>query len=207
MLYESMVEFQFKEKRNYVQAPDIFEAVMEIARMYFARYPENLNGSFHRLLRSNGILRLFDSENDSQLNDSEVYSFFSISVNKKIYIIKLLGVDSRIKLSRRYDEDDVLKKAVLHDKVIAMPFSTGYTYMEQIVTMTKRLHLTIYPDAQGKWLATKIYMEYFFDPVLYDGKIITVKAMRNFHNRLTENSIFLDDAPVGSVYFSSTNWE
>ena len=102
-----------------------------------------------------------------------------------------------------YDEDEVLKRSVLADNSISMSHREDYTYIEQIVALTKKLHHAVYPDAPGKWLFTKIQMDSHIDPSSYRNETVTIRALKNFHNRLSQCMILVGKESVGHIYFSA----
>ncbi len=114
----------------------------------------------------------------------------------------ILSADKPITSSCEYDETKVLANMSLDGGKIILPFNPAYTYTEQIVAMTKKLHLELFPEANGKWLFTKIQIKDVIDPALYQDCILSVEAERNFHYRLTQCSITLDAQRIGSIWFS-----
>ena len=202
MLREIIVPFRFKGKRSYVHGTDIYDSMLEMVLDYFGEYPDSVKGSFHGLLENNGIFRIYES--GEPLGDEQLFAFFTIVMKSKTYQIALLSAETPISSSYEYDKQKVLENMLIKDETITMQFKSTYTYMEQIVSMTKKLHMTIYPGAKGKWLFTKIHINNAVDSALYPGKLLSVQAERNFQNKLTRCSIKLDDQPVGSIFFSLT---
>ena len=85
-----------------------------------------------------------------------------------------------------------------------MRVTSAYTYIEQMVAMTKRLHISLYPQAEGQWLFAKIQMSNIIDPDLFIDRWLAIKSENNFHYKLTKNSIKLDDIALGTIWFSLT---
>jgi hypothetical protein len=200
MLKETLVPFRFKGGRSYVHGTDIYDSMLEMVLDYFGEYPDSVKASFHGLLENNCIFRIYES--GEPLEDEQLFALFSIIMKKNMYQLVLLDAGTPISLSYEYDEQKVLKNVVLKDETITMQFKSTYTYIEQIVSMTKKLHLTIYPAAKGKWLFTKIHIHDVVDPALYSGEVIAVRSIKNFQNKLTQCSIKLNDHPIGSIFFS-----
>jgi len=200
MLNERLVPFRFKGGRSYVRGTDIYDSMLEMVLDYFGEYPDSVKGSFHGLLENNGIFRIYES--GEPLGDERLFALFSILMKENMYQLVLLDAGTPISLSYEYDEQKVLENVVLKDETITMQFKSTYTYIEQIVSMTKKLHLTIYPATKGKWLFTKILVDKAVDPALYPRKVLSVKAERNFQNKLTQCSIKLNDHPIGFIFFS-----
>jgi len=200
MIHEKIVHFRFKGKRTYVHGTDIYGNMLDIVHDFFGQYPTSVKGSFHLLLENNGIFRIYES--DEPLGIEQFTAIFSIIVKGKAYQVVLFDAGTSISVSYEYDERKVLKNMVLKNEIITMHFKPIYTYMEQLVSMTKKLHLAIYPEAKGKWLFTKIQINDAVDNALYSDKALNVKAERNFQNKLTQCSIRLDDKLIGYIFFS-----
>ena len=157
MLNETLVPFKFKGGRSYVHGTDIYDSMLEMVLDYFGEYPDSVKGSFHGLLKNNGIFRIYNS--GEPLENEQLFGLFSILMKENMYQLVLLDAGTPISLYYKYDEQKVLENVVLKDETITMQFKSTYTYIEQIVSMTKKLHLTIYPVAKGKWLFTKILVD------------------------------------------------
>jgi hypothetical protein len=200
MLYQKEITFKFKGNRDYVHGTDIFDKVLKNIRLFLNNYPTKINGSYHSLLKSNGILRIYNYK--EAVDRENLSALFSIQADAASFLITITSSNSTITSSYHYDEADVLYKSSIDNDSIKMIVKSSYTYIEQIVAMTKKLHLTFYPNAKKNWLFTKIEIEDLLDPSLYPNNQILIKAMRNFHYKLTQSSIFLDDRLVGNIWFS-----
>ena len=125
-----------------------------------------------------------------------------MKIKEEMFHASVYDSGTRISSSYSYNEEKVLEGARIEDDAIRMVAKKRYSYMEELVAMTKKLHLSLYPSAIGKWLVTKIVIEHFVDPNSYWGHVLAVKSERNFHNRLTQCSIRLDRERLGVIYFS-----
>lgn len=200
MLTEKIINFQFKGNRTYVQGPDIYDGMLWVVREYIGEYPSNIKGSFHRLLNCNGICRIY--EDDKTLDHGSFFAYFNLLIRKTTYQASILTTDTQISSSYEYNEEKVLFGISLKDMEIGMLAKSNYTYMEQLVAMTKKLHISQYPEVKGHWLFTKIQIRDVIDPHLFPGCELKVKIENNFHYRLTQSSIRLDNMPIGNIWFS-----
>ena len=137
-----------------------------------------------------------------KLDHADLYAAFSIELKSHSYTASITNANSQITSSYEYDEEIVLEKMVMEMETAKMLATSSFTYIEQIVAMTKKLHLTLYPDTVEKWLFTRIDIKDVLDPSLYPGRELVIKALKNFHNRLTQNAVFLDDQMIGYIWFS-----
>lgn len=200
MLYEKKISFRLKGNRTYVQGPDIFDKTLDGVRDFFKEYPSQVKGEFHRLLMHNAVLRIYrDTE---EIDYEKINAHFSIQIKNSSYPVAIIESQSPITSSYEYDEHKVLDHLVIEHGAARMVAKAAYTYIEQIVAMTKKLHLTLYPDAKKKWLFTKIEIKDVIDPSRYPGHELAIKVVRNFHHRLTQNAILLDDNSIGNIWFS-----
>jgi hypothetical protein len=200
MLHERNIKFKLKGERRYVQGPDIYDRMLATVRDYFEEYPVRVSGTFHRLLNENGICRIY--EYNKLKNKESSYAVFDIFIKNIDYEVSILNDGKSITSSCEYDETKVLADMSFDGEKIILPFKPAYTYAEQIVAMTKKLHLELFSEATGKWLFTKIQINDVINPALYQDRILSVEAERNFHYRLTQCSITLDAQRIGSIWFS-----
>ena len=53
-----------------------------------------------------------------------------------------------------------------------------------------------------KWIVTKLQYYKLVEKKEITGKVICLKLINNFNNKLIKSEIFLDDKKVGYVFFS-----
>jgi hypothetical protein len=200
MLYEKRIPFKFKGDRNYVQGADIFDGVLEVVKDFFGEYPNLLKGAFYRLLSNTGIFHLY-KEHDF-IDQENIYAQFFLLVRRLNYKIIVSASGKNIHSSQEYNENEVLDGFNIKDKIVMMSVKQSFSYMEQIVAMTKRLHFEVYPDVSGKWLFSKIDLKDIINPLLFHNHLLVIEAKKNFHNKLTQNAIFLDDKHLGYIFYS-----
>ena len=200
MLYEKEISFRFKGNRTYVHGTDIFDKILDTSRTFFKEYPTWIKGSFHRLLTNDAIFQIY---NDSDtINNENFYARFSIKIKDNSYQFLINSAKFLICSSYEYNEEMVLDKMVIEGKKARMTAKSSYTYIEQLVSMTKKLHLIIYPNTTPKWLFTKIEIRDVLDPALYPKHELAIVAQKNFHNKLTQNAILYDGIYLGNIWFS-----
>jgi len=202
MLIEKEVQFRFKGSRDYVQGPDIYNCLLDTVNDNFDSYPSQIRGSFHRLLSHNGMLHIYSNSED--FNQELFYADFVLLFENEEYYAGLSNADTPIISSYEYDEEDVLSGLIFDQSTVKLAFKPSYSYIEQIIAMTKRLHFNLYPEVKEKWLFTKFRFQDTIDPQLFPDRELSVKAGKNFHNKLTQNMLALDNAPMGDIWFSSS---
>ena len=200
MLHEKEIFFKLKGSRDYVQGADIFDKILVFVNAFFGNYPTMINGNFYKLLQYNGLFSLYsDTESHKQEN---CYAYFSIYFDQARYQVNVSRAGSRVSISEEYDEDEVLNGIIIENDKANMLVKQSYSYMEQIVAMTKKLHFIIYPNTNGKWLFTKISLKGVVNPTLFIDKTLLIEAKKNFHNKLTQNAIYLEDRYLGDIWYS-----
>ena len=202
MLYEREIRFKFKGSRNYVSGTDIFNNILDVAIDYFGKYPKLLKGAFHRNLKNCGLIRIY-YENEETV-EYDVFARFLLNIENTNYIVTLTETKKEVVSKIEYIENNVIHGFKIKERSIILLKNDSYSYIEQIVAMTKKLHFEVYPNVK-KWLFSKIELQDMISPSLYRNKLLVVEAKSNFYNRLTKNSIYLEGANVGNIYFSGKN--
>jgi len=200
MLYQKELIFKFKGKRTYVQGADIFDKVLEIVHDFFGTYPNLIKASFYNLLEHEGVFSIYDGT--ESINKESCCALFSIYIEQSKYRVKVTATENKILSSKQYNEDTVLAGINIKNKVASMIVKQSYSYMEQIVAMTKQLHFIVYPEVKGKWLFSKLDLKDVINPLLFLDKRLLIEAKKNFHYKLTQNAIYLDTKHLGDVWYS-----
>ena len=195
--------FVFKGNRNYVQGGDIYLEAIGVARELCGRYPDEVMGTFHNILKSQGIFRLRSGVKGASSED--VYARFVFRLGESKHELVLNTTNQPISVTRPYDEEDVLRFSEMSTKSIRMIVHSGYSYIEQIIAMTKRLHHVVYTDVHDKWLFTKLQIKDCIAPEDYCESALEIRAERKVQNILSQCSIFVNDSPVGHIFYSAVS--
>jgi hypothetical protein len=193
--------FGFKGNYNYVQGGDIYLEAIGIARELWGRYPDEVMCTFHNLLKSQGIFRLRSGEKEPSSED--IYARFIFRLGESKYELVLNATNQPISVTRPYDEEEVLRFSEITTRSIRMIVRSDYNYIEQIIAMTKRLHHVVYTDVHDKWLFTKLHIKDRIDPEDYRESALEIRAERKLQNILSQCSIFVNDWPVGHIFYSA----
>lgn len=192
---------RFKGERQYIHGTDIIGAILDITSTKFNSYPDELSGSFHGLLQKQGSARVYSE--DYVVEPIDYQAQFKFVIKGKRYRIEIFATDMNVVLSYPYYESDVLCGSSINGKTISMAHKEKYTYIEQIVALTKKLHHEVYLNVKDKWLFSKIKLNSHTAPNDYQEKKIAIKALKNMGNKLSQCAIMVDDFSIGQIYFTA----
>ena len=99
-----------------------------------------------------------------------------------------------------YDEDSLVSVAEIDDEgqSIHMNRQCSASTIEVIVALTKRLHNTLFPLSNGKWLVGQLE---FLGPLPISYKTVGVNVDRIIKGKFSVCSITIDGDTVGSIRF------
>jgi len=194
------LEFCFKGSRDYVQGPDIFDAVLEKLKNNFNLSElKKVKYAAHNMLYSNANLYVVENLNKEQYKTINSIITFNFK-NKKNYAIVSKN-DKKISCRKEYSEEIVRTFSKINGKFIIFENVLDYTLTEIIVSMNK-YYLQETVTKNGKWIVTQfeyINLDKYFD---IKGKILKLELLSNFNNKLTKSKIFIEDQLIGYLYFS-----
>ena len=182
------LSFNLKGQRKYIQGPDIYNAI--------ADFYENMKLyelSFHQMMTHNIIL----CEN---LPNENLYFIakYKNQIDEKI----LFGVknESSVPLkSIPYPEENIISKSKIDfsKQEITLFNSSGFSFMEEIITLNKHLLLNITNNKKGKWYFAKLMLNDDFK-VLYP---LSMRFKMLFNNMLAKSEICINGKIAGAVLF------
>jgi len=190
------ISFQFKGNRTYVQGPDIFDAVIGHIRESFDNV-RNISVTFHDIIRSQVdcyVTKYSDS------TDSEADCQIRFESNGTEYIVVIKSNDKEITGSYPYPENNIVELCKIEDKTITLEDSIDFSNLEKIVAMNKALMISLFSDAVGKWIFSKLTLDTDFESATYKKYSLTL--IKNMGLKLTKTAISLDDKPIGYIYFT-----
>ncbi|EAK0950613.1 hypothetical protein I4Q68_000734 [Campylobacter lari] len=189
------LKFDFKENRNYIQGPDIYNTILSI---YGDNIASNFELSFHNIAYNNLILT------DTKPDDLKDLRFICSFTAKDSLVYCLYGIDNQFSkptFSRSYPEENITKNTTINhnEKSIILNNASNFTYMEEIVALNKHLMNNIFPQIQGKWYFTKLQLQNIPLEKSYPIKIV---FKSNFNFLIIKSEIYFDNKLLGFIYFS-----
>lgn len=99
-----------------------------------------------------------------------------------------------------YDEDKLVSDSEINDSEQSIHISEqrSASTIEVIVALTKKLHNTLYPLSDGKWLVGQLE---FLGPLPISYKSVGIKVNRVIKGKFAVSSITIDGDDVGSIRF------
>ncbi len=194
------LEFCFKGSRNYVQGPDIFEAVVEKLKLDFDIHNvTDIKYSAHEMLHTNA--EMIVSENFNNNDFEKINSVITFKKNDtKCYVVIVENGD-KIECSTDYSEEIVRTKSIINKNIITFANELEDSITEIVVSMNKYfLQETV--TKNGKWIVTKFEYKELVNLEDIKDKELKLELTNNFNNKLTKSTIFVDDVAVGYLYFS-----
>jgi hypothetical protein len=130
-----------------------------------------------------------------------VWAEFSLSSSQGPISGWMCETDRKVQCRYDYPEDRIENVSIVDQSKseISIRQDTGFSPIEVIVAMTKKLHYAVCPT-KGKWLFTKLELKQLLKAK--DSSDMRIKLEHNFNNRLTKSSLISDANLIGHIYFS-----
>ena len=191
------IELCFKGERNYIEGPDLFNVLVACC----AAVPlQNIRFSAHSFVRTPWC-RIFSAESKEALREvgeaSARCSFDANDVTKWLVLLPERG-DASTGARCAYDESLVVATCRMGLDSIVLDQPSPFTFIETVVSMSKRMHEQLFPEARGKWIFTRIELD-----VLCDAREhLSLRLGHNLNFRLTQSEVLVKGKKVGDIYFS-----
>jgi hypothetical protein len=191
----------YKGTRDYLKGEDKYKAIVRFIK---SNYPQLSEGElkivFHRYTINQCRLICPEPHESSQRPDDFVDEFICSLEGDRV-IGWITETENPVTERIPYPEELIFEKCLIKDQKISLSGAeSGFTSMETLVSMTKKLHLDLFPDKEKKWIVTKVELHRFLKPG--DTSKLRVEFRKNFKNRLTRSAIFSGEEPLGDIYYS-----
>lgn len=202
---EMQLQFKFKGSRNYVQGPDIFNAISQEFQARSGGWIKQLR--FGSLLKNNAKL-LIGSDllnyNKKILSATGVASAYG----EKGIPFSLLPLDNSLIFERyEYNEQEIIDKLSFceEDKSIELAAQTPYSLIEEAVAAVKELNNQLAtPPPDRKWLFTGINLNKKLPPNR-SGLALKTICRQIIANRFSRNELYMDSHLLGVIEFTLGN--
>lgn len=200
MIRKYELDFCFKGNRNYVQGPDIFDAVLEKLKNNFDidRF-HKIKYAAHSMLHSNADLYI---TKDFKKNDFKIInSVITFTFEDEKYYAIVSKNENQIPCKVDYSEEIVRTKSKIDVNRITFKNILDTSLTETVVSMNKfYLQETVTED--GKWIVVQFEYHDLTNYFNIKNKILELELISNFNNKLTKSKVFIDNALIGYLYFS-----
>ena len=192
------ITFQFKGARNYIQGPDIFNAmtVADTDGIILNNIRFSVHGFVHK-----SLCHLYSSDTKEALNtvpDIRARCQFDKNGITQWLVLTESDGDTAFVERNEYDEDRVISLCRLQDDGIILTQKSPFSFIETIVSMNKRLHQQLFPEVIGKWVFTRIEL----DTACYERENLALRFRHNMNYRLTKSDVLVNGEKLGDIYFS-----
>jgi hypothetical protein len=191
---KKQVTFNLKGTRKYVHGTDIFD--------YFIKDVDSFNTitlSFHEpcLNPCCTIVQLLKEE-EVPNKKSAVFKVENGDQSQRFYIEVPKAIDTTNSQRIDYNEDKIIKSASIDGKQARIMPNPSYTFIENLVALTKHFHLAYFDESGGQWFFAQLEIFDDFDT----SNELVLMLHKNIGRRLTQSNIFQNNKKIGSIYFS-----
>lgn len=195
---EQETSFLLKGERSYVHGTSIYDDLLKVTgRHSFDR----LDITFKKPILNTACTWFFaDSEEGlAAVSDGAPCFGWYTAANDTTYFTLSSKQEKSPSQSIAYDEDRICKYCELAEEAAQQKLNADYTFIENLVAMTKRFHNTHYPLYNGKWLFARLQI----GSIPASVEDIAIKLESMIPQRLSKLQVLANDRPVGYIFFSA----
>lgn len=192
------IDIPFKGNRPYLRGADIYTALIDYVKSQDPLFQGSITINFRQLPKK---ACAFVFNYTGAPPPAEVYADFSWGAEpggKKTGW--LIPIDGAVPHRIDFDEDALIKGAIVNDKIIELITPPKGLFIDQVVALTKKLHMINQPIAPSSWILTRIEFEEisFKDPTLP----IMIRLVQILGRKLTRSEVSHGGKLIGNLYFS-----
>ena len=195
-----MLAFRYKGWRTYVHGTDMY---MEFADLVNETAPGVKDGEVMMTIRQmikNQCKLVYSTGAGAATRPDGYKTEFSFKSGPVDLTAWLVETEEPLSGKYEYDEDEITRNSTVHGENIRINGDLPYSPIEIIVELNKHLHVTLFPEAPGKWLFTKLELTGLLKDE--DSREYNLNFVKNSNFRITKSDIFAGDRKIGSIYFS-----
>lgn len=190
---------RFKGDRSYLHGTDILENVLVcIKRQFDAPKVTDIDISFHGKATT-GLTLLSNLPED--IEPVARLTCKIDGLNKKFFIAEN---GSAIVARYEYTEEQIVAVTDIHVGSASATTSAtlAYTDIERWIAMVKALHLTLFPQASGKWLFVRGKFDTYVGTLGRTKIEHRIMLEANFNGKLTRSGLYVGGRKLGLIFFA-----
>jgi len=190
-------ELAYKGTRTYLHGTDMYNAIVEyLGRAMPQRARGPLKMVMHEFARNQVDLH-YHVGTARCPRPANARLEFSLADDVSGWLCE---TDRPVLSSRPYPENEIVSGSRIEGQTITAAPGSSFSAIEMLVSLTKRLHSVLRPDAAG-WAFTRLELQRLL--VDTDKDNLQVELQHALGNRLTKSAVRAGDASLGHIYFSA----
>lgn len=199
------LNFRYKGDRQYVHGTDILNQCYRVLKEQTKNKIENLEFTIHKMTDSNLSLILYQNQQFSEVDarDIAILKFSSCGL---LWQANLINADTKPTDRYSYDEASIVKLCEIDDTARHIFLNSGespYSEIETLVSMTKALHLKLFPQLRSSWVFCRWESPRW--PLRGSLRGVYISLLQAAGTRLTKSKVSLEGEVLGNIYFSARN--
>lgn len=195
-----LLRFRFKGNRNYVHGTDVYSEVARRIQDIAGNDPvSSFRITFHSRITHHCNLFLCPVAADVVRPDKVVAEFL-VSISSVPMFGSLLPTDQQVTARYTYAESIILNQCEVGENRVSTDANFEFSSVEVIVAMTRKMHETLYPEVEGKWMLSRLDTQQLLPA--FPKLPLTIQLEQNIGNRLTRSKILFGSNTVGNIFFS-----
>jgi len=187
----------YKGKRHYIQGGDLFVAIQAFADSF----AQSDGAYINKLSLFRFAYHLCELSLDEHVkeNDGAMVGYGQLTVpGNNIKNFTLYEGSERPHERRPFDEDELVRSAVIDRKIITLQKKTPYTTIEVVIALTKNLNYHVAQPKTGKWVFGQIDLNQRL-PLI--NNYVSITHTKGFPGRFSANEIVIDGNMMGVIQF------
>jgi hypothetical protein len=194
---QTPLQIAFKGDRNYLHGTDFFKALDDVAKDFTsgrACFIHQLK--LRRLVNKACNVASLPPEDRSLLVGEATLQLEGGGLQN----LWLIETGNPITERRPYDEETAFADVLIDipNRVALLEKGTGFTPIEEIIALTKKLSYALKPDIDGKWLFGQLSIQ---ERLKTGYKVLKIQTTQIVGGRFSINDISIDNRKVGVIHF------
>lgn len=194
------LDIPFRGERSYLQGSSMYtETINALSTLFSHPLKGPFRMAIHKMTNYSCRL-LYDPISGIAEKPNQYVAEFSLFSGEDSIKAWLIETDNEVTRRIPYPEFKIIEKCVLQSDAAILSEPTGLLPIEELIGITKVLHINKYPPIKFQWVFTYLELEQLLEDNL-SGKM-EVKLSGTIGNRTTRSTINYGGANFGSIFFS-----
>lgn len=199
------LNFRYKGDRQYIHGTDMFNKCFRVMKEQTQGKIENLEFTIHKMTDSNLSLMLYQNQQFLDVDDRDI-AILKFSSCGLLWQANLINADTKPTDRYSYDEASIVELCEIDDTARYIFLNSGetpYSEIETLVSMTKALHLKLFPQLLSSWVFCRWESPCW--PLGGSMRGVCIRLLQAAGTRLTKSEVSLEGEVLGNIYFSARN--
>lgn len=190
-----VLNLRFKGNRRYIHGSDIYNSINSLSSIFTGKPSSYVSRLVFRAFAYHDCDICIHNLNETR----KIIATGTIADNAGTETpFWIFESDRAVNERYEFNESLITSSSYIHETCISITHETGFTAIENFISLSKELNYHLYPNILGKWVFGQLDL---YRPFSDHYDMLSVQLKSAFRNQFTVSNLYQNNVNIGEIRF------